>query len=315
VNAPAAPAAERLDRRRIYIVPTRAGFTLGTMVIVILLGAINYDNALGYLLAFLLGGLTLVAMLHTWRNLAGLAVSGAEAMPVFAGERARFACRLVNDAPRPRLALSLGHWPRGLKRAERRYHAQQATSADLPPACVSAVEVARDAPQRGWLALGRLRIESRYPLGIFVTWAYFEPPATCLVYPAPRGHLPLPRQDSRASGSLRADTSGSDDYAGLRAYAAGDPVRAIAWKTLARAQPLMIKRFHGSAAARISLEWFATAALGGDEARLSQLTAWVLEADRAGLAFSLALPDTRFEHGRGRAHRDACLRALALFGL
>ena len=51
---------QRLDRRHVYIFPTRHGFTLGVMLVVILLGAINYDNALGYLLAFLLGGLFLL---------------------------------------------------------------------------------------------------------------------------------------------------------------------------------------------------------------------------------------------------------------
>jgi uncharacterized protein (DUF58 family) len=101
----------------------------------------------------------------------------------------------------------------------------------------------------------------------------------------------------------------------MRAYVPGDPVRAIAWKTLAREQPLMVKRFHGTASARVWLSWSALATLDQPEARLSQLTAWVLAASREGYAYGLELPGTRIDYGQGAAQREACLRALALHGL
>lgn len=308
-------AGQRLDRRRVYIFPTRAGFTLAAMLVIILLGAINYDNALAYLLAFLLGGLVMVAMLHTYRNLAGLGFDGARARPVFAGDTAEFACALTNDLPAPRLALGLRYWPEGSTREQRRYLARFITRFDLAPGELGAVPVTREALQRGWLPLRRLRVDSTYPLGILRTWAYFATDAAALVYPAPRGNLPLPRTDSAHAGVSQVLTAGSDDYAGMRAYVPGDPVRAIAWKTLARAQPLMVKRFHGTASARVWLAWSALAAVENPEARLSQLTAWVLAASREGYAFGLELPGTRIDYGQGDAHRDACLRALALHGL
>ena len=103
------PLVQRLDRRRVYIFPTGQGFTLGAMLVVILLGAINYDNALGYLLTFLLAGLTLVAMLHTYRNLAGLEFKGVRSAPVFVGETAHFECHIENDSELVRLAIAAGH--------------------------------------------------------------------------------------------------------------------------------------------------------------------------------------------------------------
>ncbi len=83
-------------------------------------------------------------------------------------------------------------------------------------------------------SLGRLRVESVYPLGILRAWAYFDGDSQCLVYPAPRGHLPLPFAPATASGLTQLHGVGSDEFAGLRPYTPGDPVRAIAWKTLAR---------------------------------------------------------------------------------
>ena len=86
-----------LDRRRVYILPSRYGVMLGILLVAILLGSINYDNALGYLLTFLIGGLYLVAMLHTYRNLVGLRVKGFSAENGFLGDYIPFHVHLEND--------------------------------------------------------------------------------------------------------------------------------------------------------------------------------------------------------------------------
>jgi uncharacterized protein (DUF58 family) len=48
------------------------------------------------------------------------------------------------------------------------------------------------------------------------------------------------------------------------------------------------------------------------EARLSRLTAWVLQADRLGLDYGLRLPGKEIAMGHGAAQRRRCLEALAL---
>ena len=317
MNAVSAPLArsgpQRLDRRRVYIFPTASGVTFGGMLFVILIGAINYDNALGYLLAFLMFGLMMVAMLHTWRNLAGLSFDGVRAAPVFAGADALFECQFENDATLPRLRLELAHWPSGMSREAQRFLARYQTELDLAPTSRAVTVLRRVSAKRGWLALERLRIQSVYPLGILRAWAYFETPARCLVYPVPRGRLPLPSAPTTASGNLQTSGAGSDEFAGLRRYIGGDPVRAIAWKTLAQGREIMIKRFHGQGAARVSLSWSAVASVQGTEARLSQLCQWVLEASQAGHSYALELPGVTRGFAQGREHREACLRALALF--
>lgn len=302
-----------LDRRRVYIFPTRAGLTLGVMNVVILLGAINYDNALAYLLAFLLASLFMVAMLHTYRNLAGLRFLAAQAQPVFAGGRAEFHCIVENTTVRPRPALYLKYWPRGLKRAERRYLSRFETRFDLREHERGRVPVLVDADRRGWLTMERLVLHSFYPLGILRAWAYFACDDVALVYPTPRGEMPLPRSDASGGGNVDSSHGGVDDFAGMRPYSPGDPVRAIAWKTLAKSQDLMVKRFHGHAGTRVWLTWQATTSIDGVEARLSQLTQWVLDAERQGARYGLELPRQRIEPGQGAQHREACLAALALF--
>ena len=73
--------------RQLYILPTRYGALYACMLLAMLAGAINYTLSLGFALTFLLAGLGLVAMLHAWRNLAGITLEIAKAEPVFAGHR------------------------------------------------------------------------------------------------------------------------------------------------------------------------------------------------------------------------------------
>src|SRR5699024_2538312 len=62
----------RLNHRRIFIMPTRAGMGLLLLLLIMLIGAINYQNSLIYAVVFLLGSLFWVGLHHTYRNLAGL---------------------------------------------------------------------------------------------------------------------------------------------------------------------------------------------------------------------------------------------------
>src|SRR5215470_14650106 len=84
------PGVVFLTQRRVYILPTRHGVTFGFALILMLIGSINYNLSLGYVLTFLLAGLGVVSILHTFRNLVHLYVSGGRASPVFAGEIAHF---------------------------------------------------------------------------------------------------------------------------------------------------------------------------------------------------------------------------------
>jgi uncharacterized protein (DUF58 family) len=49
------------------------------------------------------------------------------------------------------------------------------------------------------------------------------------------------------------------------------------------------------------------------EQRLSLLCHTVLKADQDGLIYGLKLPGSSIAPAKGRAHRNGCLKALALF--
>jgi uncharacterized protein (DUF58 family) len=312
--APAAKIRSTLNRKRVYIFPSRHGFMLGAVVLVILLGSVNYDNALGYLLSFLLFGIFLIAVLHTYRNLTGLSYIAGDAKPVFAGSDAIFKLVIENTSDWQRYNVHLSHWPRLSMRWWRRRRSVVRTEiATIKPRSIETLNLSLTSARRGSLTLARVRISSVFPLGILRAWGYFETPVACLVYPQAVGHLAMPL-DARTTGESKVGvTQGNEDFAGFRPYQAGDPVRTIAWKNLAKQDPVLVKRFTGGGSTEVRLRWTDTAVLGDTELRLCQLSDWIVEAERLGLDYALELPELTIDPNSGSAHRHACLGALALF--
>lgn len=289
-----------LGRRYLYILPTRHGLLLGLVLVAMLIGAINYTLSLGFVLTFLLAGLGIVAMLHTWRNLAHLSLSSGKIAPVFAGEPLQWPIILKDHHQRPRHAICLQHG------------ASAPRFTDVPVQANATVTLAIPTSQRGWLVPDRVRISTEFPLGLFHAWSYAQLAARGLVYPTAAAPGTMPPQDDTSAGQGHMSAShGDEDFSGLRTYRTGDNPSRIDWKASSRERGLMTKQFEGSAHPTQWLDWRMTA--GDVEQRLSQLARWVLDAEEEGRPYGLRLPGNEIPAGQGALHRHRCLEALALF--
>lgn len=70
--------------------------------------------------------------------------------------------------------------------------------------------------RRGWLRPGRLRVESRFPLGLLVAWSWVDLRQQALVYPRPlagESFLAPGAEDAENQGRALA-SAGVDDYQG-----------------------------------------------------------------------------------------------------
>lgn len=290
-----------LTQRRVFIVPTRAGLLFAIAVMVMLVGAINYNLGLGHALVFLLAGLGVTGMVHTFRNLAWMTIAPGRVEPVFAGEMAHFPLHLSHDRPTPRLALEFGVEDNPMVRC------------DLPAQGHASIALPVMAKCRGWLDLPRVRLATTYPLGLFVAWSYPYPAMRCLIYPQPLP-LPLPALTPAPHAGTRLGDGGQEDFAGLRERQAADSPRHVAWKAAARDQdrPLLVKQFAGGAQSELWLDWDMLPEKMLPEDRLSALTGWVLEAEAEGARYGLRFPGCELAPAHGPAHRQACLEQLAL---
>ena len=295
-----------LNQRRVFIFPTRHGFFFAFSLLAFLAASINYDLALGFVLTFFLASAGLVAMLHTFRNQVHLAMRPLRAEAVFAGSAAVFEVVLDNRRDDERAAVWL-----------KTKHA--ANVFDLPARSALACSTSLPTSGRGWLDAPRITLETRYPLGLFRAWSYWQPALRCLVYPAPAGGDVLLPTAAEGSGEGVPRGSGTDDFGGLRQYLNTDSPRHIAWKAAALAletgAALQAKHFLGTAAVEVVFDFDQLPDHLDLEARLSQLTRRVLDADAEGLIYTLRLCGQLLGPAQGAAQRLACLEALALFEL
>lgn len=319
------PGPVLIARSRVYILPTRFGYGFGFMTFIMLLGAMNYSNSMAFALAFLLAGLGLVCMHHTHGNLMHLSLHSGKSQPVFAGEIAHFEIRVENPAAVPRYSLCLS-WPRytvsevtldsdGKPDKGRRSRAgweHTDVIADVPATSTQSMKLALPAAQRGWLRARVFSIGTEFPLGLFHAWTWAELDQVCLVYPrpAPAGYPPPPT--AGMNGMTASSRSGQDEFAGLRNYQRGDNLKSIHWKSLPKLQTPMVKQFAETLEHELWLDWDTLPHLD-TEARLSQLTRWVLEAEAANRSYGLRLPGCLLEPSRGESHQHQCLKTLALF--
>lgn len=289
-----------LGQRNIYVLPTRWGFGFGGLVLLLLLISTNYNNNLGFFLAFLLAAIALASAVHGQRNLSGLALRHGQASPIFLGDTLRYTLQLANASSRPRFALT--------------FSAQACEDTLLPRLDAhsdAAVPLSAMPERRGWHQLGFIVLESRYPLGLFRIWSRFSFDWQGLVYPAPAESVkPFPMAaDDSASGI----DIGEEDFSGFRAYQAGDSLKHVHWKGYAKGRGLFTRIYrHGGIQEQLWLDWNLTDEIGV-ETKLSRLCRWILEAEQTGHPYGLRLPGLEILPDRGSVHRDACLEALALF--
>ena len=300
-----------LNQRRVFILPTRAGLMLAGMLVALLLGSINYSLSLGFALTFLVVSVAWIGMLLTFRNLAHLHLRPLRVDPVFAGEPADYRLVIRNAAAFDRYAIELRF--EGL-----------AQSVPCDPASGLEEDVTIPVPtaRRGLQPMPRITLATCFPLGLWRAWSYWQPALSALVYPRPaEPGLPLPFAEGDGREAHAQRVRSSEDFAGLRAYAAGDSVRHIAWRAMARnpeGRPLT-KMFDGGASGAVWLSLDAALAHSSaaqadeTEAALSIIARWVLDAEAQAIRYGLRLPDVRIAPNRGLAHRAACLEALALF--
>ncbi len=300
VTRQAGPVA--IPRHRIYIVPTRFGYGYGALLLVMLLGAMNYSNSMAFALTFLLMGLGLLGMHHTHANLLHLRLRVGKVDNVFVGEEARFEVWIENPSPTARYTIALG-WPDDPPAVWLDIPAQGSTAGRLPFA----------ARKRGWLRAPRFAVATEFPLGLLHAWTWIELDMNTLVYPAAATHGRTPPVAAGDSGIAATNRPGVDEFVGLRRYAAGDTPRTIHWKSFAKLGTPLVKHFGETISSERIFDWDALTGLD-TEARLSQLTRWVLDAEAAREPYVLVLPQATLGPALGEAHQHACLRALALHG-
>jgi len=292
------------ERKLPRLYPTSGLFGLLFVLSAIWYGAASEGNAAAYLLLFALTAVFLISIPHTFLNLVGLKATSESIKPAFAGDEVSLPVEIVNEsgATRHGVVLSLPDSDGEPERVD-----------NIPPGKAARLTLRFTARKRGEHRIGDIRLGSVYPLGFLRVLRSVTAPQRHIVYPRPVGDLTLPSHRGRSTQNRPHPESGEgDDFAGVRAYLLGESQRHIDWKAVARGQPLMTKQFSAEGSGWLYFDYTALR-FPDVEDRLSQLSLWIVEAERARRPYGLHLPSCEIPPSLGQAHFHRCLRALALF--
>jgi uncharacterized protein (DUF58 family) len=156
---------------------------------------------------------------------------------------------------------------------------------------------------RGEHKLRRIRVGTTYPYALFQTWTFLSSRQKYLVYPA------LLEQSEQLP---EVGSSGGDDFSGHKTYEPNDNLNRVDWKIYSRQQQMMVKQFKDGIQQSLFLDWDNTT-ITDFESRLSQLTTWVVMAEKNGYEYQLRLPryTSAIAHGPQQFHQ--CLESLARY--
>jgi uncharacterized protein (DUF58 family) len=290
-----------LHHRRVYILPTKQGLVFAVLLFAMLLGSINYNNNLGYILTFLLASLSVVTIFMTYRNMLYLRIGPARSTPVFAGKRSTIPVQIDNQYYASRFALEY-HLPKTVPEI-----------CDIPANAESTIQLPVTFAQRGLQPLPRFIVATTFPLGFFRAWSHVELRQSVLVYPRPGNDRVLPTLSAGKKQGEKHHGAGDDDFEGLRNYQVGDSFYRVHWKSAARHHVLQTKQYIGSENSELWIDW-DDSRFTDIEQRISQLTQWVMLAASSGIPYGFRLPGVEYPLSTGTPHRNNCLKALALYG-
>ena len=172
-------------------------------------------------------------------------------------------------------------------------------------------------PRRGWHRIAGIKIQTRFPFGLFIKAANLPLSSDLVVYPALR---PLPEgllQDLAVLGHDQAVSRRGQGVGlyNLREYLPGDESRMIHWKTSARQARLMVRETETEDLRQVTLALPTTIPAGGQrffEQAVSLTASLAAYFQEQGFAVSLLVGEQEILYGMGEEHRYHMLHALAL---
>lgn len=274
--------------------PTRYFPLLVLAIIALFLLAYMHNYNIVYLMMFFTFALAGASSLIGRFNLIDLELAFFSGERCFAKVQSHYAIRLSNPA------LSRSAYAVELHTGDE-HHVVNI----LPPYADQIVRFDLTPLKRGTITLPAIELGSRFPLPHELLYREIDLRRTLTVYPEPKG-MPLEAFTNKS----RTFSGEQDDFDGIRNYRKGDPLSLIHWASIAKNSELMSKEFIYNEQNR-KLYFDFRLCGDDDEARLSQLTLWILECERKAIPYLVKMPDQMIDSMK--VPTDAILETLARF--
>lgn len=290
-------------KERIYLIPTRYGWMYGLGVFITVLAGVIYSNNLTYLLSFFLVALILIGMIQTHNNMKGLSIE-------------RIAIDILPENSRGRVKLWIqsqnfeGHNQILIESISRDKKSLSFTISQLSGKSLISEETSFQSGSRGKFKLGKLRMSTTFPFGLFYAWKSISLDQYYYTYPYPKNSKDL--SHSIIYGETFENKIGlkGDDYTQHKKYDKATSPRHIDWKAFAKRKVLLVKEFNDGERQAVLLDFKDTK--GSFEDRLRQLSFWIDECESTKTSYLLKIGSFISGPSFGKSQREKCLKQLSV---
>lgn len=290
-----------LAHRSIFILPTGFGLFWLLLVALLFLFGTNYQNNLVIALSILLLSIFNTCIIYSYRNLAGMTLQAKTGPNVYAGQSVIFPIALSATQVQHKVTLNYPENP--IQTLDRLDNQKQ----------ILLLPFANNA--RGVVNPGRVKVESRYPLGLCRAWSNIDLDNSQVVFAKPKPsensltqHHTHSAEESHQHGKT---IIGVEEFKSLKPYVTGESLNQIAWKQLAQGRGMLTKEFEQPLSAP---QWLVFDPTNHDiEQQLSELTWMADQLSQQERVFGVILPSKTIAPSAGAAHRVACLKAIAIY--
>lgn len=228
---------------RLYCWPNRFGFTYFLVFLVMLAVGGTYQNNLVFMMAFILLALGLVTIIQTARNLRDVRILSITVSPDDEGVET-FATVVLKN---------LGQ-KKAVERIRLQFDKKWYPTGPAPLVEVPVIESLSTATARvplhlpakwGIVKLGKVRVSTTYPYGLFRTWFVVKSTEDVFIYPRP----------TTAAFEEPTKRDLGDDFSGHKIYERGDSYARMDWKLAARGKGLNTKQYKSPDVDRLELKF------------------------------------------------------------
>jgi len=291
---------QTLSQRNIFILPSKFGFSYLLFVLLLFILGTNYQNNLIILLSYFFSSLFVTAMLYCFINLLGLNVAAKGEYQGFTDEQILIDIRIDTEQFKQSFQLSFeGH----------QSHEVIALKQE------KLLKIAVKFDKRGIHSLGRLKLISEYPLGLFRCWTKLQFDLEVIVSPQPLFCQPVTsvggdkqREPNHFENSSQPFSG--EDFFELRAYRIGESLNQVAWKQMAKTGQWLSKRYQDNINEKQLISLKDMPAIN-NEVKLRHLSYLILQLHQTEQEYGVELDTLLIPASKGQQHLTHCLKALA----
>lgn len=285
-----------LNRNKIYVLPTKFGGIFFLMIVSLFIGSVNYQLSSGFFLTFLLMSF---AMISAWIGHQNLNKLHFKIQPI-ADTAVHQVCQIpliIHFQKRHCFAIKFI-----IGKHQKQFNQLTSQQCLLLPF---------QFRRRGHLAIPRIRLETRFPLGLFVVWSYLTFDSKVYVYPEPKSAGFWPDPDSQ--GNQLTNEEGDEDFYTLKQT--DNPWKQpsrISWRTVAKGLGWYEKQYNAPSKTLylFSIDDIKTYPL---EEGLKFISYWLIESEKRGYDYAFRSHST-VQANHGHQHLTQQLRQLATYG-